>query len=703
MSTSEHQFRIAEIEVARNPTDEKILGIFRYENVGATKQGPMLLIIAEIESTLYMYERLLDVINSTAEQARYLVSGVDQDPVSRFEKLVQRLNEAVAAFSTDEQNPISWPRVNIYVLELSKGHMCLTGIGKLMNMFVQKQDDDSYRSFDLFGSLEQPAEIDPKKPFASLICGDMQPGDLLIAGSSNLDPLRTEVRLKERITSLPPVTAALEIKQDLERRSIPDHYIAAIISSHEIRQPVHETQPVVVEPEVPASTASIQRLRETEQEAEHHLAPVVSPIRTSVPVEKWMTGLKTMAQTTVKYITQQLPRRPGTGHGKEAMELASLRGMSAGYGTVFTKKRKLVLAGIGAGIIILGSSYAWWSHSKKIAAIATAWNNSFSQAQDNRNRAESDLIYGNEERARAELNTATQLVSSLPQDTPDRQSRMNKFNAELNTLREKLKKVTPINSVSEITLLPPGTSEGSLVAPVIVKEYGYAIDTSSNSIIKVNLNDRTTERLPYNSTRSPIVTAAEGATSILFGTKSGELISLNKANNSIATIPWQQTKASSTQALSLYASKLYSLDADHNQIWRSQKSGDGYGPESAYIKAANTALQGAIGIAIDSNVYVLKNDGTLLRFLSGGQEGFSLSPVDPPLRAASGIWTSIDSPNIYISDPADKRILIFDKNGNLKSQLTSPLLSAPKQLSVDEANKRLLVVDGNRLLLVPLP
>ena len=703
MSTSEHQFRIAEIEVTRNPTDDKILGIFRFENVGAVKQGPMLLIIAEVDSTLYMYERLLDVINSTAEQARYLISGADQDPVTRFEKLVQRLNEAVAAFSTDEPNPISWPRVNIFVMELSKGHLCLTGTGKLMNMFVQKQDDGTYRSFDLFGSLEQPVDVDPKKPFASLICGDMHPGDLLIAGSSNLDTLRSELRLKERVTSLPPVTAALEIKQDLEKGSVPDHFIAAIISSHEIRQPVIEQRPVTTEPTADTSTASIQKLLASEDEAIQHLAPIVSPIRTSVPIEKIRIAITSGIQTVIRRVKQQLPRRTGNPNGKEAMELASLRGMNAGYGSIFTKKRKIALAGVGAGILLIGISSAWWSHSKKEAAITAAWNASFAQAQDNKNRAESDLIYGNEDRAKSEINTAIQLTASLPKDTPERQSRMNKLNEDIQTLREKLKKVTPISSVSEITILPPGTAQNSLVAPVIVKDYGYAIDTSSASIVKIHLNDRNTQRIPFNATQGPIVSAAEGTTSILFGTASGELLSLNKANDSISKVSWQQTKASSTQALSLYASKLYSLDADHNQIWRSQKSGDGYGPESAYIKAANTTLQGAISIAIDSNIYVLKNDGTLLRFLSGGQEGFSLSPVDPPLRAASGIWTSIDSPNIYISDPADKRILIFDKNGGLKSQLTSPLFSAPKQLSVDEANKRLIVVDGNRLLLVPLP
>jgi DNA-binding beta-propeller fold protein YncE len=108
-------------------------------------------------------------------------------------------------------------------------------------------------------------------------------------------------------------------------------------------------------------------------------------------------------------------------------------------------------------------------------------------------------------------------------------------------------------------------------------------------------------------------------------------------------------------------------------------------------------------MAIDSNVYVLKGNGTLVRFLSGGQEGFALAPIDPPLTNATGLFTDIDTTSIYIADPTGKRVLVFDKTGSLKSQITAPEFNAPSDISVDEANKRMIVTDGNRLLLVPLP
>jgi hypothetical protein len=110
-----------------------------------------------------------------------------------------------------------------------------------------------------------------------------------------------------------------------------------------------------------------------------------------------------------------------------------------------------------------------------------------------------------------------------------------------------------------------------------------------------------------------------------------------------------------------------------------------------------------VAMAIDSSVYILKNDGSLTRFLSGGQEGFSLTAIDPPLRAGSGIWTEADAERVIITDPADKRILIFDKSGALKSQVVSSQFRAPRDVDADEAAKRMVVVDSNRLLLVPLP
>lgn len=703
MPVPDSHFRIAELEVARNTTDDKIIGVFRFENVGPTKQGPILLIVAEIHSTLYVYERLLDIVNATAEQARHLVSGVDQDPVGRFEKLVQRLNEAVASFAQSEGTPLSWNRINLMVLELSKNHLCLTGVGTLMNLFLQKQEDESFRSFDLFGSLEHPSEFDPQKPFASLICGDMKPGDLLMVGSNNLDRFRNELRMKERLTTLPPVTASLEIRQDLEKRGVPDHFVGAIVSCHEVKTSAPTAPPAQSKAQQPiqASTASIEKLRESEQEAKQHLGPVVNPITPMANVRS-LSDIFEKMRGIAKHLTQRLTQRVRRERGSDPVAMASLRGMNAGYGSIFTPKRKLTI-GIGAALIVLIIFIVtWYNHSQKRASEIAAWNSAYDQALDNRNRAESDLIYGNETRARTEISTSQQTLSILASDNPERTAKVNKLKQDLADLNQKLKKVVNTENVNELTALSPSAADGMLAAPILSKDTVYVADLSGSAIMKIDVNTKEVTRFPLPPGTGKIISAAEGSTSVLFATEDGKLLALTKAENKLQSIPWQHTKSSSTRDVVLYSSKLYSLDPEHNQVWRTQAANGGFSNETAYIKATDATLTDAVGLAIDSNVYILKSNGTLLRFLSGGQEGFGLATIDPPLRAASSIWTDLNSQFIYITDPADKRILVYDKNGALKAQITSSQIRAPRSISVDEANKRMVVVDGNRLLLIPL-
>ena len=202
-----------------------------------------------------------------------------------------------------------------------------------MNVFLQKQEDGSYRTFDLFGSLDQTVEVDPKKALASLICGDIKDGDLLIAGSTNLERLRNELRIKERLTTLPPVSAALEIKQDLESRGIPDDFIAAVVACCKLEMPATK----IVEEEEEGSTASINKLREAEEDASQNLSPTINPAKKAIkknPKDK--KSILAIFSGILKNTFGRLKKF----RSKDVATLSSLRGMNAGHGTIFTKKKK---------------------------------------------------------------------------------------------------------------------------------------------------------------------------------------------------------------------------------------------------------------------------------------------------------------------------------------------------------------------------
>lgn len=690
----EHVFRLAEIEVEQSNLDDKIIGLFRFESNGQKKHGPILLVIAEINGTGYVYDQLIDVVNNEAEQSRTLTIGVDTDPVTRFEKVVQNINNAVSAFMEREPTPINWTRVNIFIVELSDGHACLTGVGRLMNMFLQKQADGSFKTFDLFGSLEQPPDVNPQKLFRSIICGDMKAGDVLIAGSSNLERLRNELRMKERLTTLPPVTAALELKQDLEREAIPDDFVAVIASCATLDQPKVEA---AVQPPQGKSTASVEKMRDTEAKTLRQLAPVLGGRKETSkgePLAPHVGGpLGLLAQLRRMIVREK-------AHDVAAM--ASMRGMHAGFGSFLTKRRKslLISAVILALLILVAGSLM--KHQRTTAAERAAWNATFDQAKGVIERANGEAVYS-EDRARRSLSEAEEALTSLDAATEERKAAVAGLRKEADDLRVKLRRIVDTAQPTQLFALPAEIADGALTSPILFKGSLVVADRSSKELVVMTIENKETKRIKLPADAGQIAALAPGRESVIIAMQDGKLFAANLTDGKVGALSLGSDKAKAMTDITVYANRLYRLDAESGQIWRYPSVSGGFGAEQAYLQATNTNISDATSLAIDSNVYVLKSNGQVARFLSGGQDGFSLSPVDPPLEHGSSIWAETDKQYVAIADTQGKRVVLFTKEGRLVAQYTSSAFKGPTDVTADEATKKLYVVDGNNVYELPLP
>lgn len=685
----EYPLRIAEIEISQATTDERIVGMFRYDSETGGRKGPTLLIIADIASTLYAYEQLLDALNAAAEQTRTLLSGTGIDPMARFEKLVERLNEAAADFVEREPSELAWHRVNLFLVEVFEGRVCVAGLGQLSNAFLQKQPDGSFRSFDLLGSLDMPAEINPRKPFASILCGDLKNGDVLFIGTNNFERLRGELGIVSKLKTLPPVTAALEIKQDLERRGIPDDFAGVVVaqvatSSRAIEMPA---------PSEPRSTSSVEKLHSEEKKTEEILAPSITPPKPAMTlVGLWARG---------KDLVKRKAQSGKANRGKNPVSMASMRGMNAGHGSVFTPDRKRTLLISIVILIILGGSGAWFYSRQTFKAEQQLWNAVFDQATDKKTRAESDLVYGNEERTRSLMTEARQLLSGLDEKTTDRKAAKEGLAKELDALALKLKReqtVTPI----ELAAASLGAPDNSLLSPTFKDGKAYVMDSAGESLIEINPLNRETKRyrLPEGSGR--VNSVAAGASGLYLITENRTMLSFDTLTGTFVSTSWS-TKASSTQALVLYGRRFYVLDTLANMIWRYAPVSGGVSQETAYLKQNSTPLTNAVGIAIDANVYVAWNDGRIRRYLSGAEESWSPVTIDPPLTRASGVWTAADTDRLVVTDPVNRRVLVYRKDGRLVAQLVSSNWNGPSAVYGDEVGKKIYVVDSNKLWQVDLP
>ncbi len=678
-------FRIADIEVSRAESGERIVGLFRYDAEGKGRRGPTLLILADIDSSLYAYEQLLDTINEAAEQARIQLAKDAGDSMARFEKLVQKLNEAVAAFIEREPTAIAWNRINLYVMEFDDGHVCLTGLGQLANIFLQKQADGTWKGFDLFGSLEQPPEIDPKKPFASLMCGDMKIGDLLFAGTQNFEPLRNQLRLSETLKSLPPVAAALELRQELERRPEAEDYAGVVVWL----APLTKEEQVQAEQEG-KSTRSIERMHRNEREADGVLSPAIRPPKPAATLVGLMADLKSRF------------KRKSDGQ-EDAVAVAGMRGMAAGHGSIMTvqRKRSLILLGILLALLAIGG--IWFQRSQKAKAEQALWNSVYDQAADLKARAEGDSAF-DEDRARALLAQSRELLNGLDDTTAERRAAKAKLASELGEVTNKLKRETTVQNPPEFASAGLGAPEGSLSTVAVYKGNLYATDASTSQLIEVKPASRETKRYALPTDAGRIVSAWPGQSALYLLTADQKMYSFNPTAGTVQGVSWTAGRVTSTAAFAVYGRRFYVLDPVGNMVWRYEPVSGGIGTETAYLKQNSANLASAVAVGVDQNVHIAFSDGSIRRYTSGAEDSsFKVYPIDPPVTSLSGLWLNDVSDRIVITDVTGKRIIVLRKDGRLVAQIKSPILTGPTGVHVDTEAKKIYVADNNKIYQFELP
>jgi hypothetical protein len=109
-------------------------------------------------------------------------------------------------------------------------------------------------------------------------------------------------------------------------------------------------------------------------------------------------------------------------------------------------------------------------------------------------------------------------------------------------------------------------------------------------------------------------------------------------------------------------------------------------------------------MAVDGNLWVLGSDGDVTKIRLGKREPFSLAEVEPALTNAKRLRTDEESDNLWVLDPANRRLLAFSKEtGELVNQFLSDRLSGADDFLVDEASGEVLAAQGNTVLRFELP
>ena len=338
-------------------------------------------------------------------------------------------------------------------------------------------------------------------------------------------------------------------------------------------------------------------------------------------------------------------------------------------------QRRLILVGIIGLVIILSFSLYGIKQQRANKLEAQQYASALSKIRNSIAEAESDYIIKNKNRSLSELEQASKDLVYLPQASEIQKINFNDLQKQINDLRNKLLNIEKIVPQFVIELRAdnnPIKANRLLIDNNTLLAYG-----TDNYLSLINLPEN--KITATNKIDSSITSIAGENNDYWMINSSNQAIHYKNGTMSAAT-----TIASSADTLGLYNGNLYILNKSNQTINRYKPTGDDLGSPQNWIKnLKNANITTATSLTIDGNIYILNENGQILKFFGGEIADFQASPIDPPATSASRIITNKDNTNLYVFDRHSKRLVILSKDGQLIKQYVFDSMSSIDDLLVN--------------------
>lgn len=147
-----------------------------------------------------------------------------------------------------------------------------------------------------------------------------------------------------------------------------------------------------------------------------------------------------------------------------------------------------------------------------------------------------------------------------------------------------------------------------------------------------------------------------------------------------------------------FAGNMYVLDKAGNAVYRFPGQGNSFGDKGNWLSASTRANFADVkSWVIDGSVYVLYPNSKILKYSLGSPQSFTVNGVLPEIGTIDAVYADADNQNIYLLDRAGKRVVITDKKGKYIAQYIDDSIANATNLVVSEADKKIILLNGDKL------
>jgi len=716
--------KIAEFSLSSKKSKSIYLSYVSQPDFQTEKLAGRFFILAEIQETTKEAKKIINYITNAVNNNYYQsekiilrekIATLKVDHI--FEASLTKTNKQIAKYIEDEKLKIDLEKINLTAGIIHENNIYFANVGNNQILLVHKNDhaDSEYKISNISRHIiEKPEEkISASKIFFNVISGKIPAKGSFIVANEALPEYLSENQLIEIVTMLPPISAANQIKNTLESINNYISFHGIIIKNTTINP--EDLKPI---PKPNLNTnESIIKLNKTENSTEELLSPTgifskkfsfnlinalfsgekkSAFIKDKIFVKKnGFPVLKKITQTIkdlalfifslfiiiFKFITNK-KLLTAIQHATTNL-IASIKKLNA-------KNKALIGLSLIFILLFLANSYYLKTKNKKQEEVKD-YENLTSLIEQKQNQVDAKLLYSNDEGAKKLFDELEILVGELPQNSTEEIEKYNKFKEKIEIQLETIRRVTRLDNLEKIADLANIKQNSNPENLLSLGDELYINDSQNKTIYIIDTKSKAITSVENNNLKITSLSRPSLSDKSIYYINSNNIIELDIASQKLNEIKISNIDLNNITSSEVYNSKLYLLEKN-GEISRFNRSGDTFNSPYKWIKNTAQKIENALDLSISGDIYVLSATGEINRYSKGDLTDSVFEKIDPLLKNPEKISSPGDGEFVYVLEPDQKRLVVYDKKGQFLLQYKINTMEEVKDFVINKDDKNLYLL-----------
>lgn len=671
-----------------------------------------------------------------------------------FETVLARVNQGLIEFLQDERLKINPETTNLTLGVIHEDKLYFSNYGKNKAFLVYRRRGDyeviNVETNAIEGEAVLSSDDDSfagSKIFSTVINGEIPAHSYFVFANEALPEYLSNRELVNIITKLPPMVAAEQIKNFLQKINSFAPFLGIIVKSTlggDVRQSSDAYDDDDLGSQMAANKShqvsndnrnahsSISNLNYTEQKTESMLAP--AGIINLKKIAKGLTNLWSKFKVDipenkkiVKFYEELEDREEITKPKKESKNTVLVRresfaikekivfkkknyfsfvkiiGFFKALGVLFTPnfwsgayqgliawlkklnpKDRILVGALTACFLVLVVSIILTAAGNKTRLAAKEFDLAIIEIGNKQAQIDLYTAVSNDYGATELLNNSLALLAAVNPQNEDQKSQKEILFQKLQDQSDKIQKITKIDSFQEVLNLTNTNAQAKVSSVVFLNNKLYLDDGLNKSIYSFNLADSAILKIDLVEAVS-LSSPAVYENDLYYLGADSKIVKIS--GNKAISLNLGADKLTGQNFIQFYNDYLYLLSKDDKQIYKYAKN---LNSRTAWLKES-VDLSQVSDFKVNGQIIASQLNADLLKFNKGAKVDYKTGALSPAIRADKVLVTAA---NYYLLDLQNNRVINLTKDGALVKQFRL-VKDGVTDFAVDEATKSVYILANN--------